>query len=132
MTTELPDSALELRSLVTSQGTLELSLADVAIASPTDNQVVVRVEAAPINPSDLGVLTAGADMSTAVTGGTAQRPTVTASLGADALAQLSARVDKPLPVGNEGAGTVVAAGASPTAAHPNSWRKPPAPPTHHS
>lgn len=115
MTTELPDSALELRSLVTSQGTLELSLADVAIASPTDNQVVVRVEAAPINPSDLGVLTAGADMSTAVTGGTAQRPTVTASLGADALAQLSARVDKPLPVGNEGAGTVVAAGASPTA-----------------
>ena len=61
MTTDLPDSALELRSLVTSQGTLELSLHDVPLPSPTANEVLVRVEASPINPSDLGVLIAGAD-----------------------------------------------------------------------
>jgi NADPH:quinone reductase len=115
MTTELPNSALELRSLVTPHGTLELALHDVPIPSPAATEVLVRVEASPINPSDLGVLIAGADMSTAVVAGTPERPTLTASLGAGALEQLSARVGKPLPVGNEGAGTVIAAGASPAA-----------------
>jgi NADPH2:quinone reductase len=115
MTAELPDRALELRSTVTSQATVELSLVDVAVPTPAANEVVVRVEAAPINPSDLGVIIAGADMTTATVQGTAERPTVTASLGADALAGLSARIDKPLPVGNEGAGTVIAAGQSATA-----------------
>ena len=73
------------------------------------------MEAAPINPSDLGVLTAGADMTTATVTGTPERPIVTALLRDGALAGLSARIDKPLPVGNEGAGTVVAAGSSPAA-----------------
>ena len=112
MTADLPDNALELRSLVTSQGTLELSLHDVPVPPPTANEVLVRVEASPINPSDLGVLIAGADMSTATVAGTPERPSVTAPLGAEALKGLSARLDQPLPVGNEGAGTVVAAGSS--------------------
>jgi NADPH:quinone reductase len=112
MTADLPDNALELRSLVTSRGTLELSLHDVPVPSPAANEVLVRVEASPINPSDLGVLTAGADMSTATVAGTPERPVVTATLKEGALEGLSARVDKPLPVGNEGAGTVVAAGSS--------------------
>jgi hypothetical protein len=60
----------------------------------------------------LGVLIAGADMSGATVAGTPERPVVTATLSAAALEGLSARVDKPLPVGNEGAGTVVAAGPS--------------------
>ena len=115
MTADLPDNALELRSLVTSQGTLELSLHDVPVPSPAANEVLVRVEASPINPSDLGVLIAGADMSTATVAGTPERPSVTALLPSGALGGLSARVDKPLPVGNEGAGTVVAAGSSPAA-----------------
>jgi NADPH2:quinone reductase len=112
MTADLPDTALELRSLVTSQGTLELSLYEVPVPTPTGNEVLVRVEASPINPSDLGLLTAGADMATATVAGTPERPIVTASLGARALEGLSARVDKALPVGNEGAGIVVAAGSS--------------------
>ena len=112
MTADLPDQALELRSLVTSHGTLELSLHDVPVPSPAGNEVLVRVEASPINPSDLGVLIAGADMSTATTTGTPERPVVTATLSEAALEGLSARVDKPLPVGNEGAGVVVAAGSS--------------------
>ena len=115
MTADLPDRALELRSLVTAHGTLELSLHDVPVPSPAGNEVLVRVEASPINPSDLGVLIAGADMSTATVGGTPERPVVTATLTEAALEGLSARVDKPLPVGNEGAGTVVAAGSSPAA-----------------
>ena len=112
MTVDLPDTALELRSMVTSNGTLELSLHDVSVPIPAANEVLVRVEASPINPSDLGVLIAGADMTTATVAGTPSRPIVTASLGAGALGGLSARVDKSLPVGNEGAGTVVAAGSS--------------------
>src|SRR5271154_417984 len=88
MTADLPDHALELRSLVTSQGTLELSLHDVPVPTPTANEVLVRVEAAPINPSDLGVLIPGADMSTATVTGTPERPIVTASFGARALASI--------------------------------------------
>jgi NADPH2:quinone reductase len=94
---------------------LELSLHDVPVPTPADNQVLVRIEASPINPSDLGLLVAGADMSNATTAGTPERPVVTAPLGAGALGLLSARIDESLPVGNEGAGTVVAAGSSPAA-----------------
>ncbi|MDT5253141.1 MAG: NADPH:quinone reductase [Mycobacterium sp.] len=112
MTADLPDNALELRSLVTSRDTLELSLHDIPVPSPAANEVLVRVEASPINPSDLGVLIAGADMATATVAGTPERPVITATLKDAALKGLTARVDKPLPVGNEGAGTVVAAGSS--------------------
>jgi NADPH:quinone reductase-like Zn-dependent oxidoreductase len=112
MTADLPDNALELRSLVTSRDTLELSLHDIPVPSPAANEVLVRVEASPINPSDLGVLIAGADMATATVAGTSERPVITATLKDAVLKGLSARVDKPIPVGNEGAGTVVAAGSS--------------------
>jgi len=115
MTADLPDHALELRSLVTSQGVLELSLHDVPVPTPATNQVLVQVEASPINPSDLGLLVATADMTTATVAGTPERPVVTASLREGTLGGLSARLDASLPVGNEGAGTVVAAGSSPAA-----------------
>jgi NADPH:quinone reductase-like Zn-dependent oxidoreductase len=112
MTADLPGEALELRSLVTSGGTLELSLHEVPVPAPGANEVLVRVEASPINPSDLGLLVASADMTTATVSGTPERPIVTAPLGQAAVGALSARLDKSLPVGNEGAGTVVAAGSS--------------------
>ena len=112
MAGDLPDTALELRSLVTSGGTLELSLHEVPVPAPGANEVLVRVEASPINPSDLGLLIASADMTTATVAGTPERPVVTASVGEATLGALSARLDKSLPVGNEGAGTVVAAGSS--------------------
>jgi NADPH2:quinone reductase len=115
MTVDLPEQAVELRSLVTSQGNLELSLHDVPVPTPAANEVLVRVEASPINPSDLGVLIPGADMSAATVTGTPDRPVVTAPVSGAALEALSTRVDKPLPVGNEGAGTVVAAGSTPAA-----------------
>lgn len=112
MTAELPDSALEVRSLVTSQGTLELSLQEVVVPTPAETEVLVRVEASPISPSDLGLLIAGADMTKATVAGTPERPVVTAPLKEGALPRLSARIGQSLPVGNEGAGTVVAAGSA--------------------
>jgi len=112
---QVPARALQLRSLVTESQTVELSLQDVDIPAPGPGQVVVRVEAAPINPSDLGLMFAGADLARATAGGTPGRPVVTAPLPAPAARAATARVGRSLPAGNEGAGTVVAAGASDTA-----------------
>lgn len=111
----VPTTALQLRSLVTEDGRLELSLAEVAVPAPSGDQVLVRIEAAPINPSDLGLLFAMADMSAAVTTGPADRPVVTAPISPAVMKALSGRVGQSLPVGNEGAGTVVAAGDAPEA-----------------
>jgi NADPH2:quinone reductase len=104
--------ALQLRSLVKSSGELELSLVDVPIPEPGPDEVLIRVEATPLNPSDLGLLFGAADMSTARQTGTAERPVVTASIPDGLMKAMAGRVDQSLAVGNEGAGTVVAAGAS--------------------
>ena len=107
---------LQLRSLIRPDATLELSLAEVPMPQPANaDEVVLKVEAAPINPSDLGLLFGGADMRAAQYGGTPERPTVTAPLTPAAMAAMAARVGESMPVGNEGAGTVVAAGAAPAA-----------------
>ena len=110
--TDTPRTALQLRSLVTADGTLELSLVDIDVPEPGPDEVVVRIEAAPINPSDLGLLLGGADLATVTASGTAGRPVVTATVPAAALAGLGARLGQSLPVGNEAGGTVVAAGSS--------------------
>jgi NADPH:quinone reductase-like Zn-dependent oxidoreductase len=106
---------LQLRSLVKSSGELEISLAKVPVPEPGPDDIVVRIEATPINPSDLGLLFARADMTTAKASGTPDSPVITASIPERGMGSLAARLDKPMPVGNEGAGTVVAAGASPAA-----------------
>ncbi|MFJ7217433.1 alpha/beta fold hydrolase [Amycolatopsis sp. NPDC098790] len=111
----LPPTSLELRSLVTATGTLELSLAEVPVPVPGENQVLVRIEAAPLNPSDLMLLLAGTDLAGANASGTADRPIVTAPLPPASLRSLTWRVGTSLPVGSEGAGTVVATGAAPAA-----------------
>ncbi len=109
------DHGLELRTLVRQDGLLELSLAEVPVPEPGPDEIVVRVEASPINPSDLGLLIGPADLTTIKTSGTAERPVVTAALSPPAMRALAARVGESLPVGNEGAGVVVKAGASPEA-----------------
>ena len=99
----------ELRSLV-SDGKLELSLVDVELSPPGPGEVIVRIEAAPLNPSDLGLLTGPADLATLEQGGTADRPVLTAEIPEQRLPMVRARLDESMPVGNEGAGTVIAAG----------------------
>ncbi len=112
MAAEIPAEALQLRSLVRPDNMLEVFLETVAVAEPGPNEVLIRVEAAPVNPSDLGVLLAGADVAAAAQAGTAQRPVITAPIPRAVMRGLTARVGMPIPAGNEGAGTVVAAGAS--------------------
>ena len=105
-------TGLQLRSLVKSTGDLELSLTSVPTPIPAANEVVVRVEAAPLNPSDLGLLFAGADMTKASQRGTKDQPMVAARVPEAALKSMAARFDVSMPVGNEGAGIVVEAGSS--------------------
>lgn len=104
--------SLQLRSLVRANGELELSLAGVPIPELAPDEVLVRIEAAPINPSDLGLLFGAADMSTARYAGTAASPVVTATVPAKLMPAMAGRVDQSMPVGNEGAGVVVKAGSS--------------------
>src|SRR5580698_3576405 len=105
-------SGLELRSLIKKSGELEISLASVPIAEPSADQVVVRVEAAPINPSDLGLLVGAADMSSAKSSGTKDAPVITAKVPEAAMRAMAARLDESMPVGNEGAGVVIGTGSS--------------------
>ena len=111
MTRPTETTGLQLRSLAKKSGELELSLVRIPIPHPAPDEVLVRVEAAPINPSDLGLLLAGADLSTAKVSGTAREPIVTARIPAGALQGIAGRWDASMPVGNEGAGVVVEAGS---------------------
>ncbi len=115
MTNTVPKTALQLRSHLKASGELEISLADVAVPEPGPDDVIIRVEATPINPSDLGLLVGGADISTAVQSGTKDRPVITAKVPGAAMRAMAARMDQSMPVGNEGAGVVVKAGSSPAA-----------------
>jgi NADPH:quinone reductase-like Zn-dependent oxidoreductase len=105
-------TGLQLRSLIKKNGELELSLAEVAIAEPGPDEVVVKVEATPINPSDLGLLLGPIDMATAKSTGSGKAIKVTAKVAEASLPILAARLDQAMPVGNEGAGTVIKAGSS--------------------
>lgn len=101
----------ELRSTVREDGTLTLSLEDVDPGTPAADEVIVRVEAAPINPSDLGLLLGPADVASLSASGTAERPVLTFDVPEARRGAVKARLGQSLAVGNEGAGTVVAAGA---------------------
>src|SRR6201746_2543613 len=105
-------TGLELRSLIKKSGELELSLASVPIPEPGPDEILVRVEASPINPSDLGLLVGAADMSTAKASGTGDAAVVTAKVPDGAMKAMAARLDESMPVGNEGAGVVIKAGSS--------------------
>ncbi|KTT18402.1 zinc-binding dehydrogenase [Pseudacidovorax intermedius] len=115
MPESLPATALQLRSLVQADGTLQISLESVPVPQPGPDEVLVRIQATPINPSDIGLLLGPADLSTVQVAGTAERPVVTVRIPERAMPAMAARVGQSLPVGNEGAGLVVAAGASPAA-----------------
>lgn len=115
MDNETTHTALQLRSLVRSSGELEVSLQSVPIPEPEADEVLVRIEATPINPSDLGLLFGAADMGTMQVAGTFERPVITARVPEKFMKAMAGRADQSLPVGNEGAGTVVKAGSSPAA-----------------
>jgi NADPH2:quinone reductase len=115
MTVDIPATMRQIRSLVTAGGELQLSIATVDTPQPAEHEVLVRIDAAPINPSDLGLLLAAADVSRATSAGTADSPVVTAPIAQQVMPGLAARVGESMPVGNEGCGIVVAAGSAPDA-----------------
>src|SRR5579875_3288416 len=102
-------------SVLNADGTVEVSLRDAPVPEPGPDEVLIRVEAAPVNPSDLGLLLAGADLSAATEAGTPEHPVVRAKVPDHILRASAGRLGEPLPAGNEGAGTVIAAGPSPGA-----------------
>ena len=108
-------TGLQLRSLVKASGELEVSLAQVPIPTPGPDEILVRIEATPINPSDLGLLIGPADLSTVKVSGAGDEAVVTAQIPPQIMRAMAGRVDQSLPVGNEGGGVVVEAGASPEA-----------------
>ncbi|TSH88257.1 zinc-binding dehydrogenase [Verticiella sediminum] len=115
MPAALPDTQLQLRSLVTPEGELQISLVRVPVPAPASNEVLVRMQATPINPSDMGLLLAGVDPATLVAAGSDKEPMVKGQVPAAAMPGFKARLGASLAVGNEGAGVVVAAGESPEA-----------------
>ncbi len=102
----------ELRSRIDDEGTLTLSLEDVTVDDPGDDEIVVRVEAAPINPSDLGLLLGPADVASLRPDGTSDRPILSFDIAESRRGSVQGRLGQSMPVGNEGAGTVVTAGAN--------------------
>jgi NADPH:quinone reductase-like Zn-dependent oxidoreductase len=105
-------TGLQLRSLIKKTGELELSLLSVPTPEPAEDEVLVRIEATPINPSDLGLLVGAADMATAKSSGTKDAPVVTAKVPEAGMKAMGGRLDESMPVGNEGAGQVIQTGSS--------------------
>ena len=90
-------TGLQLRSLIKKSGELEISLVNVPIPEPKEDEIVVRVEGSPINPSDLGLLTGAADLSTAKVSGTKESPVVTAKVPEAGMRAMAGRLDSAAP-----------------------------------
>ncbi|MEM8634255.1 MAG: zinc-binding dehydrogenase [Pseudomonadota bacterium] len=106
----LPSSYLQMTSTVTPDGELRMELVEKSMSEPKPGQIIVKVEATPINPSDHGVMFGWSNMAAASTSGTGTQTLLTAPVPSQGMAVMKARIGQALPVGNEGAGTVVAAG----------------------
>jgi len=108
----LPTSYAQMLSTVTSNGELRLALAQVDMPTPGPDEVVIKIEATPINPSDLGVMFGWSTTTDASTSGSGKDSVLTAPVSPQGMQIMKARIDQSLPAGNEGAGTVVAVGDS--------------------
>lgn len=109
---DLPTDGLALFSTATGDGTMKVTLEPQVLAPLAEDELLLRVEATPINPSDLGLLFGPGDVSTARVDSSAANPTLVMDIFPQMARMVTARLNQPMPVGNEGAGTVVAAGAS--------------------
>lgn len=106
----LPTTYLQALSTVSKDGELRLELVEQKMPTPKSGQVIIRVEATPINPSDHGVMFGWANMAAATSSGSGASTVLSAPVPEQGMRVMKARIDQPLPIGNEGAGTVVAAG----------------------
>ena len=111
----LPLDYLQMLSTVSKDGQLRLALETKPMPEPKEDQIIVQIEAAPINPSDHGVMFGWADIAQATSTGDGAQRVLTAPIIEQGMSRMKGRFDQSLPVGNEGAGRVVAAGAEPYA-----------------
>ncbi len=103
---------LQMFSTLTAEGELRLELKEQPMPTPGENEVLIRIEATPINPSDHGVMFGWASMASAISSGSGADTVLTAPVSEQGMAVMKARIGQSLAVGNEGAGTVVATGTS--------------------
>ena len=107
------NSSKEIRSMVTSEGNIEISIANVDMPIPGDDEVLIEVHAAPINPSDLGLLLSfAADLSTINVSGSGDKTITSMKIHPALMGAMKPRIDQSMPVGNEGSGVVVNAGTN--------------------
>ena len=103
----------EIRSTVTSDGNVELSIVTVDTPTPADDEVLIEILAAPINPSDLALLTTfGGDLSNINISGTGDDTVASMKVHPAVMRSMKSRMDKSMSAGNEGAGVVVDAGVN--------------------
>ena len=103
----------EIRSKVTADGEIEISIATVTKPTPGEDEVLIRVEAAPINPSDLGLLLSfAADLNTINVSGSGDQTVTSMKIHPALMNAMKPRLDQSMPVGNEGAGIIEDAGAN--------------------
>jgi len=107
----MAEQGLQFQTCISAEGELTLSLVNVDFPDPKEDEVLVRVDAAPINPSDLGLLFGPADITAATYSEVDGRPSVTAMVPEAMRRHIGARVGHAMPAGNEGAGVVIQAGA---------------------
>lgn len=101
----------EIRSKATSDGNIELSIAKVEKPVPGDDEVLIEVQASPINPSDLGLLLSfAADVQNINVTGSGDDTVATMPVHPALMSSLKPRLDESMPVGNEGAGIIIDAG----------------------
>jgi NADPH:quinone reductase-like Zn-dependent oxidoreductase len=112
---DLPATNRSMLTEVKPEGVLELYLADLPMPTPKDHEVVVKVQATPINPSDLGLMVGAADVTSARAIERAGLPGIAMNVPEAGMRFMAGRIGQALPIGNEGCGVVVAAGAAPEA-----------------
>ncbi len=101
----------EIRTKVTKEGNVELSIGQQTIPRPNDEEVIIKVEAAPINPSDLGLLLSfAADLKSISTSGEGNETITSMPIHPKLMGGMKSRLDLSMTAGNEGAGIVVDAG----------------------
>ena len=101
----------EIRSTVTSEGNIELSITKAEKPIPSADEVLIKVEAAPINPSDLGLLLSfAADLSSISTSGSEDETVTSMKIHPALMGSMKSRLDQSMQAGNEGAGVIVDAG----------------------
>lgn len=108
-------ASLQIQSHLSAEGRLTLALGNVPLPAPGPDEVVLKVEAAPINPSDLGAMFGPADISKIRLTGSGAAKQASMLVPQTAMPALATRVGENIPAGIEGAGVVIAAGSSPEA-----------------